>query len=71
MVPVSHVVKFGIEAGDWVMLEDSEWPKSLQNHRVGKVVSIERRKEAPLFAEIRIRPESDLKKLKEVMVFRE
>jgi cell shape-determining protein MreC len=50
------------------MLDDPDWPKNLQNRRIGKVVSIDKRKDAPLYAEIRIRPESDLKKLKEVMV---
>jgi cell shape-determining protein MreC len=68
MISVANVAKFGIRVGDWVMLDDPDWPKNLQNRRIGKVVSIDKRKDAPLYAEIRIRPESDLKKLKEVMV---
>jgi hypothetical protein len=68
MVSVADVARYNIRVGDWVMLDDPEWPKNLQNRRIGKIVSIDKRKGAQLVAEIRIRPESDLKKLKEVMV---
>jgi hypothetical protein len=68
MVPFANIDKLKIALGDWVMLDDPDWPKSLQNRRIGKVVSIDKRKDAPLYAEIHIRPDSDLKKLKEVMV---
>lgn len=68
MISVADVAKNGIRVGDWVMLDDPGWPKNLQNRRIGKVASIDKRKDGPLYAEIRIRPESDLKRLKEVMV---
>jgi cell shape-determining protein MreC len=68
MISVADVKNYGIRVGDWVMLDDPDWPHDLQNRRIGKVVSIDKRPGSPLYAEIRIRPESDLKKLKEVMV---
>lgn len=58
----------GLRPGDWALLNDPDWPAQLQARRIGKVVSVGKRKDAPLFAEIRIRPETDLKRLREVMV---
>jgi len=68
LLHMDEVARISLRPGDWVMLDDSDWPNYLQNRRIGKVASVEKRPGYPLFAEIRIRPESDLKKLKEVMV---
>ena len=68
MINLADAATYHLHAGDWVMLDDPDWPVHLQNYRIGRIVSIGKRKDGPLFAEIRIRPYSDLKKLREVMV---
>jgi cell shape-determining protein MreC len=68
MISMAKAAEDGIRAGDWVMLDDPDWPPDLQHRRIGKITSVDKRPGYPLFAEIRIRPESDLKKLKEVMI---
>jgi cell shape-determining protein MreC len=53
---------------DWFILEDRAWPIALQGYRVGVVRSISPKRDAPLFAEVRIAPDRDLRKLDEVQV---
>mgnify|MGYP005839342667 CR=1 FL=1 len=54
--------------GDWFILEDRAWPLALQGYRVGIVRSISPKRDAPLFAEVRIAPDRDLRRLTEVQV---
>ena len=67
-VTYTETQQWQLAPGDWVLLEDSEWSSRVQARRLGKVVSVAKNKEHQLFADILIRPESDLKKLREVMV---
>jgi cell shape-determining protein MreC len=58
-----------IAAGDWVVLEDSDWEMEVQGERIGQVEAapVERR-DAPMFAEIHVRPMTGMSRLMEVMV---
>lgn len=53
---------------DWFVLEDRAWPLALQGYRIGMVRSIAAKRDAPLFAEVRIVPDGDLLRLAEVQV---
>jgi hypothetical protein len=57
-----------LQAGDWAILNDPDWPAVVQGYRLGKIVSIVTEADAPLFDEIRIQPEGNLLTLREVMV---
>ena len=57
-----------LNPGDAAVLADPECPQALKGEIVGRVVSITRRPDAQLFAEIRLQPDANLKKLHEVMV---
>jgi cell shape-determining protein MreC len=56
-----------LRAGDWVVLDDSDWPALLQGYRIGL---IEEAKEGatPLVVNLIVRPKIDLMKLHDVMV---
>ena len=59
----------GLEVGNWVALgDDPEWPEELQGQRLGKIAKIAPRRDAPLFAEIRVEPAKNLTRLRDVMV---
>jgi cell shape-determining protein MreC len=60
--------KWGLQKGDWVVLDDDEWPLRLHGVRIGWVADIVSSRDNPLFCEIRITPAADLMKLREVMV---
>jgi cell shape-determining protein MreC len=58
-----------IGINDFVVLDDrDDWPANLQGFMIGRIVSIRPQQNAPLFAEIRIEPATDLMRLTEVMV---
>lgn len=57
-----------IKIGDYVTLDDSDCPRALKGVVLGRVLRILRRLDARGFAEIRVKPEANLKRLKEVMV---
>jgi cell shape-determining protein MreC len=57
-----------IEPNDWVILTEPDWPLNLQGQPLGKVVKITARPDFPLFAQIRIEPQENLSRLREVMV---
>jgi cell shape-determining protein MreC len=58
-----------IAAGDWVVLEDSDWEMEVQGERIGQVESAPtERRDAPMFAEIHLRPVAGMTQLMEVMV---
>jgi cell shape-determining protein MreC len=65
---MSDVQGWGLQKGDWVVLDDTEWPPRLRGLKIGRVASITTHRESPLFAEIKIAPDADLLKLQEVMV---
>jgi hypothetical protein len=57
-----------IDVNDFIVLDDTEWPANLQGFNVGRIVAIHAQRNAPLFADIQIEPETDLMRLSEVMV---
>jgi hypothetical protein len=60
--------KQGIAPNVWVVLDDDAWPVGLKDYHVGKVVEVGPRPDAPRFAQIVIRPSTDLMDLRDVMV---
>jgi len=57
-----------LDQGDVAVLVDPECPPALKGEMVGHVVTIGHRHDAQLFAEIRLQPDVNLKRLPEVMV---
>jgi cell shape-determining protein MreC len=53
----------------WAILNDTDWPRELQGQRIGRVASIQERRDAPGFSEARVEPFTNLMQLREVMVF--
>lgn len=66
--PLDAKIGPAVKEGDYVVIRDDYSPRLLQGRTIGKVVSVAPRPDARLFAEILIRPVSDLQKLSEVMV---
>ena len=64
-----EVAQANIGEGTWVVLDDKDYPTDLQHIRIGRVVSVKKRLEAPLWADVELRPEYDLMKLSAVMVY--
>ena len=56
------------EETDYAFLSDNDCPRELQGEPIGKVVRVGPRPDARLFAEVRIQPNTNLKRLREVMV---
>lgn len=65
-VPFAEVEKSGLKRGDWAVVNDQDWRRELQGRRLGVVADV--RKGNRLMAEIVIKPEPDLRGLREVMV---
>jgi cell shape-determining protein MreC len=59
--------KFKLAVGDWIVLNDKDWPAPVQGIKLGEIEAITDQKN-PLFVTITIRPDADLMKLQEVMV---
>ncbi len=57
-----------VTEGMWVALDDQEYPSIIRYQKLGKVVSIKKRPESPLWADIEVRPEWNLMALTKVMV---
>ena len=57
-----------VKEGTWVGLDDPDYPSILAGQKLGKVVSIKKRAESPLRADIEVRPEWNLTALTMVMV---
>lgn len=57
----------GLIKDDWVVLNDSDWPRMLKSYRVGYIEKIAPTHD-PGFFEVTIRPDQDLKLLSEVNV---
>jgi cell shape-determining protein MreC len=58
----------GVQLGDEVFVQDKDWDERLYGQRLGKVVRIEPHVDAPLYADIRVEPTSNLLRLSNVMV---
>jgi len=65
-IPAPEIAKAGLAEGDWAVLDEPEWPGPVQGRRLGVIRKIVTGNK--LMAEIEIRPDIDLKALKEVMV---
>ncbi|MDB5297882.1 MAG: hypothetical protein JWO31_3865, partial [Phycisphaerales bacterium] len=65
-IPFDLVTQVGLTVGDWVMVNDPEWPPALQGRRLGVVVRVT--KAAKMMAEIEIKPDPELLLLREVLV---
>jgi hypothetical protein len=65
---IKDVKSLNLREGDWAVLNDNDWPTLLAGQRLGKIVSIRARTDAPLKAEIRLQPQQNLSALREVMV---
>ena len=57
-----------VRKGDWIVVDDPDWPIILRGYKLGVIESLETAPGAPLFAEIRLRPMANLMQLREVMV---
>ncbi len=67
-IPMQRVKECGIDLNDVITLQDNDWPADLQGHWIGRITSIAPQSNAPLFADIRARPVSELMRLRQVMV---
>lgn len=67
-LPLDTARSAHLAVGDWVILSEPDWPDVLQGQPLGKVTKISPRPDAPLFAQIRVEPQSNLSRLREVMV---
>lgn len=65
---MSDYIHAGLREGDWVVLDDWDWPKAVQGARLGRIVRSEPSRSSPMFADIRLAPEADLSRLSDVWV---
>jgi len=65
---MSHVKDAQLQVGDTVILDDREWPGPLKLQRLGQVTAIAPMRDAPLFADIQVRPQVNLTGLHQVLV---
>jgi hypothetical protein len=56
-----------VEPGDGVFLQDKDWDERLHGMRIGRVVRIDQQIGHPLYAEIRVKPTSNLLRLTDVI----
>ena len=57
-----------IQPGDWVVVNDRDWPPILDGQRIAEVIKVGPNPGAPLFAEVVLQPSTNLMLLDEVMV---
>jgi len=57
-----------LQVGDTAVVSDRDCPMSIQGEQIGTVLAINRRTDQRMFAEIVLKPNQPLKKLREVMV---
>jgi hypothetical protein len=67
-ISMAQVKDLHIAVDDMIVLEDRDWPANIQGFSAGHIKDIHPQQNAPLFADIRVEPESDLMRLREVMV---
>jgi hypothetical protein len=68
LLNLGEVKKSGLKQGDYVVVDDADWPRGAQGSVLGRVTSIAPRRDAPMLAEVRAEPMGDLMQLREVMV---
>lgn len=61
-------VQAGVAAGTWLVVNDPDWPAELRDQRLGVVVDMTTRRDSALHVDVRVRPPSDLRQLRWVMV---
>lgn len=61
----------GLHEGDWVVLDDPQWPPAVQGIRLGRISWAHELRGNPLFADIRLSTQADLTRLGDVWVFGE
>jgi hypothetical protein len=61
----------GLRKGDWVVLNDSQWPAAVQGVRIGQIVLARPSLTEPGFMDIRLSPGTDLMRLSDVWVLNE
>ncbi len=66
-ITMKDAEQIGVQAGDWAVIADDDYPEVLQGYRIGHVVSVKPAR-APGFAEILVKPVGNLSALTEVMV---
>jgi hypothetical protein len=68
MLTMDEVNACELRAGDWVLLDDRDWDERVHYRPLGKVVHVAPQASAPLYADIRVEPMTNLRQLNEVMV---
>ena len=58
----------GIHEGDWVVVNDHDWPPILAGERIAEVTKFGPDPNTPLFAEVLLQPSTNLMRLEQVMV---
>jgi len=58
----------GLAEGDWVVLDDSDWPRAVQGQRLGRIVSAVESRTAPGFVDINLSPATELTSLSNVWI---
>jgi hypothetical protein len=58
----------GLAEGDWVVLDDSDWPRAVQGQRLGRIISAVESRTAPGFVDINLSPAAELTSLSNVWV---
>jgi hypothetical protein len=67
-IHLEQVNQLHIRLGDFLVLQDSDWPPDAQGVFIGRITRISPQANSPLFAEIQVDPMSNLMQLREVMV---
>ncbi len=67
-VDLKEITAAHLAPGDWVVLDDPEWPGVLQGYKLGQIREVSARRDNPLFAQIEVQPAANLMQLREVMV---
>jgi cell shape-determining protein MreC len=67
-VPWKQVQDANLQPGDWVVLDDADWPSFLKGYRVAVVKAVRQNEKQPLFAEISLSPIGEPSRLREVLV---
>src|SRR6185437_8986870 len=63
-----NVKEATLVVGDWVILNEPEYPAYLQGRVLGRITAIGARPDAPLWAQIVVEPPQNLMRLTEVMI---
>lgn len=70
---VDHLTLKEVESlkpGDWIVIAEPDWPDIVQGRQIGQVESKRPLPSKPVFAEVIVKPRTDLRKLREVLVMK-